>query len=477
MSQRNNLQIRFQLCRKLGYVFIPCIAFLSAMFTPVFSSTSGAYTGQNPSPHQIDSAWRALYGTPTHDAILVYNKMTGGSSDATEDSLCIMRFGLANRDSAMKKTLMHFQQWIGASGWGVSSTYRISPDGSKIAMQNGTGVYVCDTNGTNLQLIESITAIIDQLNMSWDDSAGIRRLVYASNNGNTPFVLRRVINSTTNAKGTCDTLWSHAWGKDPSVDASWDQRYTSVNKVGHYLCFDMSCNANIPIVVDIVAKTAQNPTDQGNSLGGDGCQVRMLEDGLGTVSYHPNTHLTSANVWRWGMNKDATLFKIPCPNGSSANCTDCGNNMFYWCDSDTSYLAQCGDNDQQHSAGCYTKAFIRKGKTSAHMMYVGDYVAFPALWINPTAPGTKATITSSAFILSRRATITLTRTELILANYGNRTIDNAILLNLTGAILASGRKAAPDQQKFTLLSVPSGTYILSWRSGNETSARFVTIAK
>jgi hypothetical protein len=445
---------------------------LVILFSTFVLSFAGSYSGANPNLATIDANWRALYGSPVHDAIVVFNKMSGTTSnDFSKDSLCIMRFGMVGSTTAAIKNLMKYQQWVGVSGWGVSSCYRISPDGAKIAMQNGSAVSVCDTNGANLQVIESVSLNTDQLSLSWDDSASIRRIVYASLSGTNPIVLRRVINSN-NSKGSCDTLWSHAWNRDPSV-AGWGGKYTSVNKVGHYICFDMPGDANIPIVADVAAKTAQEPTNQSNANKGDGCQVRMLHDGLGTVSYHPATHLTSTNVWRWGMNKDATVFKIPCP--TNAGCSDCGNNMFYWCDSDTNYMVQTGDNQASASPGCYTKAFIRKGKTSSNVMYLGDYYAFPALWINPNLPTQNINnrVTSNP---GARVSIKLTATELALVNFENKAFNNAVLTNVSGAVVAVARKTAPNVQRFTVSAIPAGIYIVSWHESNSVLSRFVTIA-
>ncbi len=463
----------------------PCVMAIGA-FATANASTEGSYTGANPSLPQIDSAWRALYlaahpGSPVHDAILVYNKMTGGTiTDASEDSLCILRFGLVGSNTAVKKTLMHYAQWQGEQGWGVSSTYRISPDGSKIAMFNNNGVEVCDTDATQLQVVNRNANLnTDQLNMSWDDSVGIRRLVYSIG----LIIVRTVVNSD-NSAGKTDTLWKHSSGHDPSA-GSGASVYTSVNKVGHFLSFDMPVSVNVPVVADLSSQTAVSPTN-----GSDGCQERMLEDGgLGTVSYHEGNHLRAATLWRW---PNSALGSVPCPNGqlggssSGSLCTDCGNNMFYWCDSDTNFMCQCGDNDiggkdnpgGAASPGCYTKGFIREGKTSSsHIMYIGDYTTFPALWINPAAPGTRVTIDSSPFALSPRATVSLSRTELSLLNYGNKVIDNAILTNINGAVVVRGQRAAPDRQRFEISSIPAGMYILAWRSGSERSARFVTISK
>jgi hypothetical protein len=439
-----------------------------SIFSPSLASTEGNYTGTNPSLAQIDANWRAMYGTPVHDAILVFNKMSGGTSgDVSKDSLCIMRFGMAGSTTATMKNLMKYAQWNGGTSadWGVSSTYRISKDGAKIAMQNGSGVSVCDTTGLNTKIIWTGSLNKDQLNMSWDDTVGIRRIVYSIG-----FIIVRTVINSDNTKGKTDTLWSHS-SKDPS-SGNTASVYTSVNKVGNFLCFDMPAGVNVPVVVNLATKTTASPTN-----GEDGCQVRMLQDGLGTVSFHPSTHLTSTNVWRWGMKEDVntTLMKIPCPNGQASNCSDCGNNMFYWCDSDTNYMVQTGDNQASVSPGCYSKAFIRKGKNSANIKYLGDYIAFPALWINPNVPtqtfSNRVTTSPDA-----KVTVKLTKTELTLVNNNNRIIDNAILTNVNGAVVATGKKVTPDIQQFSVLGIPAGTYILSWHSANVSSARFITIA-
>jgi hypothetical protein len=446
-----------------------CMAVVSVFFSSF--AQKGSYSAPNPLPNQIDSAWRAMYGSPTHDAILVFNKMSGGATDATKDSVCIMHFGMAGSTAATMKNLMHYQQWAGAyPAWGYSSTYRISHDGSKIAMFNNNGVEVCDTNGTQLQIVKpSVNLNTDQLNMSWDDSASIRRIVYSIGSS----ILRTVVNEN-NTPGTTDTIWNHAWGKDPST--AHFSEYTSVNKVGNFLSFDIPDAAsgnNDPIIVNLSTKTsmAGTPLDNSGQIG-DGCQIRMLQDNLGTVSFHEATHLKAATLWRW---PGTSMGTVPCPTNPA--CTDCGNNMFYWCDSDTNYMVQCGDNDFGNSPGCYTKAFIRKGKNSAHVMYLGDYVAFPALWINPAAPGTNEINEKVKPTSDQRVTVKMTGTELMLANLGNVPIDNAFLIGINGAVVARGQRTAPDQLRIAVSSVPAGMYILSWRSANSTSAKFVTVSK
>jgi hypothetical protein len=139
-------------------------------------------------------------------------------------------------------------------------------------------------------------------------------------------------------------------------------------------------------------------------------------------------------------------------------------------------MVQTGDNDTRNSPGCYTKGFIRKGKfTSANMMYLGDYTAFPALWIDPNVTGTiNERVTPRP---SPRISIKLMGSELTLRSVEGRTLDNARLITIRGMVVARGEKTAPDRQRFMVASLPTGIYLLSWRESNVAMARFITITR
>ena len=423
---------------------------------------AGNYTAKNPTLHQIDSLWRALYGSPVHQGIVVFNKMTGGTTTTSLDTVCIMRLvGASN--AATVKSLFYFKQYQ-TYGWGASSAYRISPDGTKIALFNNTAVEVCDTSGANVKVLKSVNLGFDQLALCWDDSANIRRVVYSIGS----IIVRTVVNEN-NTAGTTDTLWSYAWGKDPASGSH--IVYTSVNKSGHFLSFDMQNSnypVNLPVIADLSSRTAKNPTN-----GGDGCQARMIMDGSGTISYHESTHLTGATLWHWPSTK---LGSVPCPGGAQTTCTDCGNNMYYWCDSDTNYMAQTGDNDQGVSPGCYTKAFIRKGKTtSSSMMYLGDYFAFPAFWIDPKPFSTTGTLNRPIpSAKDPHVTVALAGRELTLAG---AVIDNAVVYGLNGTVAARGIKNDRRCVQFSLSKLHAGTYLLFWRQGSGSHSRYLTIAR
>lgn len=440
-----------------------CLGF--ALFSFVFAG--GSYNAPNPSLRQIDSSWRALYGSPVHQAIVVYNKMSGGlATDKSLDTVYIMRL-VSDSNKATVKSLFYYKQ---ATTWnnmfGSYSGYRISPDGAKIACFNNDHVRVSDTNGANIKIIKSVNLNTDMLALSWDDSAGTRRLVYSIGS----IIVRTVINEN-NTAGKSDTLWNHDWGKDPKDPAKTGIAYTSVNKSGHFLSFNMqntSCNVNLPIMVDLSSKTAKNPTGCG-----DGCQVRMVMDGTGTMSYHENTHLASTTLWRW---PDTKLGGVPCPNGSTNNCSDCGNNFYYWCDSDTSFMAQSGDNSTGDSPGCYTKSFIRKGRTtSARMMYLGDYIGYPALWIDPQPFGaTRAMRNASAKATGSAVAIVRSDREIRISGAA---VQNAALYRLDGVVAARGEKTLDGAVTVRLASLVAGAYILSWRSGNSLGTRYMTLSR
>jgi hypothetical protein len=454
-----------------------CIAIVIISFTFSFA---GSYSGQNPTLAQIDSAWRAFYGSPVHQGIVVYNKMTGGTTrDSTKDTICLMRL-VSGAGVATIKPLVRFVQYGGVSGWGVSSCYRISPDGAKIAAQNNSGVMVCDTNGANMKWPWLGSMTTDQVNLSWDDSAGIRRIVYSTglfSNTTWHGVIARTVVNADNTAGRTDTLWNHAWGRDPAAGNT-ALGYTSVNKVGHYICFDMPIGLNLPVIVNLTTRTAINPTATSPTVGTDGCQARLCQDTFGTISYHQDTHLRSTTLWRWTTN--GIIGYVPCPNTQTSGCSDCGNNGYYWCDSDTNYMVQTGDNQASISPGCYTKAFIRKGKTapSTKVMYLGDYIAWPALWIDPNPFVPTATIDKRVDqVPSSRISIRISGKELAIASAEGRTLDNVRLINVRGMVVARGERTAPDRQRFTVASLPMGIYLLTWQEANIARAKYITITR
>jgi hypothetical protein len=402
-----------------------------------------------------------MYGSPVHQALVVYNKARGGNispddtakGDKSLDTVCIMRL-VGSGGSASIKTLFKYVQFEMAR-WGPSSGYKISPDGAKIAMQNNIAVSVCDSSGTNIKVIWVGSLNYDLFAQSWDDSAGIRRIVYSIGT----IIVRSVIN-TDNTRGKTDTLWNMAWNKDPSVNVGTRSGYASPNKIGNYLSFDIKTSGVwLPVVVNLSTQTSVNPTN-----GGDGCVMRMA-DSFGTVCYNPATHLTAAPLFR--ASTGAFLNSIPCGNGQTNTCSDCGLCSINFCMTDTNYFIHCGDVDNNVSPGCYSKAFIRKGKTakSPQEIYLGDYIGFPDFWIDPNPFVT--TGMGEGRIAPRqngRLSIKFTADGLTISDVDGKIIDNAVLTGINGAIAAVGWKTAANQWRFKVKSMPSGIYILTWRS-------------
>ena len=101
-------------------------------------------------------------------------------------------------------------------------------------------------------------------------SLGARRLVYSIGS-----IIVRTVISENNTGGKSDTLWSYAWGKDPATGSN--VAYTSVNKSGHFLSFNMQNTqypVNLPVIADLSTKTAKNPTN-----GGDGSNTYFSTNG------------------------------------------------------------------------------------------------------------------------------------------------------------------------------------------------------
>jgi hypothetical protein len=248
--------------------------FLSGVIVSATSVSLFAQT--NPTLHQIDSLWRAFYGSPVHQGVVVYNKMAGGTTaagDTSKDTLCIMRL-INGGGTATVKQLCRFTQCqvngINPAQWGVTSGYAISRDGSRIAAQNCSGVFVCDTSGAHFKNI-STTGLGsgDNVALCFDDSTyngtTIPRVVYAARNW---LILRTTI-SDTNTAVKNDTLWKQSASDSCYSRLSRSGGYSSVNKFGHYLSMQITTTSgiDIPMVVDLTTKRHQLPTTCTEEIG------------------------------------------------------------------------------------------------------------------------------------------------------------------------------------------------------------------
>jgi hypothetical protein len=462
-------------------VFFFSVGILLACF-PLFAQT-------NPTLPQIDSLWRAFYGAPVHQCAVVYNKMAGGTTaegDVSRDTLCIMRLISGERTATVKNLFPYAQCPSPFSGagydWGVMSGYAISRDGSRIAAQNCSGVIVCDSSGAHKKVVSTTSINSDCISLSFDDSTNngitIHRIVFAA----IPWLILRTTLSDTNTAVKTDTLWKQT-DLDPCYTPTpWISGYTSVNKSGHYLSFNVVVNSGacIPVVADLNTKTYQLPLGDCNT---DGCQIRSCRDTFGTVSFHIWSHRIPTTIWRWGTPSKQNAGMVPCPVdpiNCDRNTGDPGQGGYYWCETDTNYMIQVGDNDVNASPGCYSKAYIRRGKTTdpPQVMYLGDYFGWPAMWIDSNAYSIDVINDRTLFIeKSSRVSVQINGSKLILMSTEGGGIYNARLINVKGVVVSRGEKMSADKQRFAISYLPIGIYLLSWQEATVVRSKVVTIAR
>jgi hypothetical protein len=238
--------------------------------------------------------------------------------------------------------------------------------------------------------------------------------------------------------------------------------------------------ACIPVVVNLDTKEYQLP------LGGcysDGCQIRSCWDTAGTVSFHVWGHRIPTTLWQWNTPGGMNTGTIPCPV-DPVNCSvgsgDPGQGGYYWCETDTNYLIQTGDNDVINSPGCYSKAYIRKGKTNdpPQVMYLGDYFGWPAMWIDPQAfPSGVIRNKAPASDFSSQATIMTCGNLLTLSAAKSKCLENVRLINVKGAVVARAARSSAGTYCFDIRHLSIGIYLVSWKELNVEKSRIVTISR
>jgi hypothetical protein len=442
----------------------------------------------NPTLPQIDSLWRTFYGAQVHQGIVVYNKMTGSTiptGHVSQDTLCIMRL-ISNGNTATVKSLFPFTQCpspFSGDYWGLTSGYAISRDGSRIAAQNCHGVIVCDTSGAHMKVISTSDINQDCISLSFDDTTSngktIHRIVYAAMPS---WLILRTTLSDTNTAIHTDTLWKRTISGPCYSTTMQNHGYTSVNKFGRFLSFNLVVGAGIciPVVVDLTTQEYQLPF---GNCSMDGCQIRLCNDGLGTVSYHVWSHKIPTALWRWGTPAGENVGTVPCPidpENCSKSLGDCGQGGYYWCETDTNYMIQVGDNDVHGSPGCYSKAYIRKGKTTIppQVMYLGDYLGWPAMWIDPQPFPTVGVINDRApsSAISSRVSIQMSGNEITFTTAHGRPA-NTRLTNVKGVVVSRGRETSPGTQSFAIEHVSTGVYFITWQESNAEKVTAVTITR
>jgi hypothetical protein len=392
---------------------------------------------------------------------------------------------VSEKRTAIIKPLFPFVQYPspfsgGGYDWGVTSGYAISRDGSRIAAQNGRCVIVCDSSGDHKKVISTTKSNLDCISLSFDDSTTdgktIHRVVYAA----IPWLILRTTLSDTNTAMKTDTLWTRSESDPCYISRATYTGYTSVNKNGRYLSFNIIDNAGvcIPVVADLVSKQSQLPL---GNCSIDGCQIRSCWDAKGTVSFHIWSHRIPTTLWRWDTPGNQNVGTVPCPV-DPANCGqnagDPGQGGYYWCETDTNFMIQVGDNDVNSSPGCYSKAYLRKGKTTnpPQVMYLGDYLGWPAMWIDP-AEYTTRTINGRIPLSNptMKVALQIRKGLLTLTNANGNAIENAMLINSKGMTVVRGTMKSADTYHFLIGHLPRGIYILCWLESNMLRAQAVTI--
>jgi hypothetical protein len=110
------------------------------------------------------------------------------------------------------------------------------------------------------------------------------------------------------------------------------------------------------------------------------------------------------------------------------------------------------------------------------MTYLGDYFAFPALWINPNV-ATNTINNRAGSIPDTRISIKCTAAELTIVDFNGDAIDNAVLAKVNGSVVAKGQNITTGHCRFAVSSLPAGMYVVSWQKAKTASARFIAIAR
>jgi hypothetical protein len=401
-----------------------------------------------PTPEQIASDWAAFSGGLS--GLVVYNN---------NDTLWLL-----DLQTGLSKSLKKFAQasFSYSDDWGQSSGYRISPDGTRIAAQNGSGVFVCDITGQNTKIIWQGAPAGDQIALCWD---GNDKVVYSQG-----WKIASTQIQGDNSAGATEILWDHAQQQLPGEVADIGGRgLVSVNKCGDYLSFDIlgSKCANVPILVKLSTMDVVAP------IGcQDGCQVRMLMDSTGTISFHEMTHNVPATMYQWGEGILSQTVSLP-----SKAMGECGVAGFGWT-YDKKFMIQTGDNDLNNSPGCIKTARIRKAANLDQMMYLGTRYYWPDLWVGPPpsaarfGQGKPASRRTEARILVHQS-----RGEVIVRSRYGQEINDVQLYNLHGMAVARPERTSVSAYRIEVEGLPSAAYLLSWQQDGRTLCRYVNVRR
>jgi hypothetical protein len=418
------------------------------LFFFIISFFSLSYS-QDPIPQQIASSWQRFSGGLEAKVVYNYN-----------DTMCLL-----NLNTGQSVKLIRFPQanFSFSSDWGKSSGYRISPDGKRIAAQNGSGVIVCNIDGTNVKVIWSGAPCGDQIALCWD---GNNKIVYSSciaNNSAWKISCTEI--KDDNSAGTTTILWDRSVDKLPSGITYSGSGFVSVNKSGDFLSFDIMTGTNIPIIVKVSTKEAKAPIGTN-----DGCQVRMIMDSSGTISFHRDTHLAPATLFNW--DKGILPQTVPMPPDSMGGC---GNAGFSWA-YNTDYMIQTGDNDLRGSPGCISKARIRKTKNFNEMIYIGSKYYWPDLWVSTQQTNINKSSQSNFINKAGDININVLKNKILISK--NNTINSTPYLTaINGSIVAKAFLGSNGSYEINLKNINNGIYLLCYKSQNNLKSKILTIKR
>ncbi|MDD5673748.1 MAG: hypothetical protein PHC61_06280 [Chitinivibrionales bacterium] len=416
---------------------------LAAGFMILFSLVNTLQAQTDPTAAQIAAAWAVFAGGA--EGKVVYN--TGGEMWAM------------NLKTGQAAKLMNFIQGAVTGdvshGWGPVSAYCISPDGSRIAAQNPTGVIVCNIDGSGTKIIWQGQVVQDMMDLGWD---GNDKVVYSRN-----WQIASTAINADNSAGVTVILWDHAAGNDPVAGGA---GYASVNKCGDFLSFNIvrSTNcAHAPIIVKLSTQEAKDANIDTTGKCRDGCVCRQWMDSLGTICFHQGSHHDSTYLWRWGVGRIGELLQ-------PSYCGMGGENWSY----NTDYMIEVGDNNLMFDSTCIRKAYIRKTKTPGEILYLGSHFYWPDLWVGATAASIKSGDGNGRGLSAASAlSVRIKRSTLTVRTRAGTAIKNLRLLDLGGRLVVAASGASGQYT----MSIPcAGIYLLAWQESGCVRSRYITAA-
>jgi hypothetical protein len=285
----------------------------------------------DPTPQEIINCWATMSGNKAGK--VVFFRTVSGSS-----KICVMdlKTGLAkeiatHRDGCLK--------------W--------SPDGKRIATQNGTGIDVLNADGSNLKTIWKGDCGGDQYACNWQDN---NHVVYSKN---TKISSTEVVED--NSPGTTTDIWT----RTP------DGPYNCVQISGDYVGFNEyeanmpTGGAHRPVMANWKTGVFHEMVDRDE----DGCTVRMKPGGTGVMTFNKWNHKSPARI----MNFNKVLIdSMPPVPGYQIG-------FMQWAN-DSNFMIHA-DVDMKDG---YT--WIRDCKTKSYC-FLGTTVAWPDLWVEQATNG------------------------------------------------------------------------------------------